>query len=439
MRNIYLSANSIVFLILVILFQPSRATFLSIRPSDVVLLGIYISQVLSGAPRIEITSFKFLKNFGIYYATIVAISLLVLVYHSLYEIPLFNLFFIYHFVRFYLIFIVVSKILIYDDKFETRLFSGYLLIIFAVILTACAQYYQIEPFSNIIDKYYVEDELLDIYSLEELRVTGIIGNTNGLAIIMASAAPVFIFNLLKKGQNSLIRHAVNLVGFILLVLAVIFLTSSRTSLVAIMFCLLFILLINIMKDSEHNINILFIIIISVIVLIIVSPAIEKFLPERVYVFFENPLQDKRDEGNLFNRTFFWEGKMKIFNYVKYPMKGVFGLSNIEEDLTFADNGILTSYFNAGIMGIALRITLYFYFIILLAKITIIHQASRSGQTDLMFLAVMIATLLMFFDFTAEVLEYYKISQVLYIYITISVVKFNLLKSNDGLIYRKTDH
>jgi hypothetical protein len=426
MRKLCLSANSIGLLIMVILFQPSRATFLAIRPSDVILIGIYICQVLSGTPRLEIKRFRFIKNFGIYYAIIVAISLLVLAYHSLYDIPLFNLFFIYHYLRLYVIFVVVSNILVYDDMFEPKIIRSYILITFAVILSGFIQYFHIEPFSGIIDKYFVEDELLDIYSMDEFRVTGIIGNTNGLAIVMASIAPVFIINLFGKGHRNLTRFALNFIAFLGVVLAVTFLTSSRTSLVAIMFCLVLVLFIGISKGSTLNINILIISIIAILVLVIINPSIDKYLPERVYVLFENPVQDKRDEGNLFNRTFFWEEKIKIFNYVKYPMKGVFGLVNIEEDLTFADNGILTSYFNAGIMGITLRLLLYFHFIILLARIMKLHFASRSRQTDLMFLAVITATLLMFFDFSAEVLEYYKISQVLFVFIAISVVKYNYL-------------
>ena len=152
------------------------------------------------------------------------------------------------------------------------------------------------------------------------------------------------------------------------------------------------------------------------------------MPERVLLFFENPIQDKYDAGNYFNRLFFWEEKIRTFNYINYPLKSIFGLNYLYEELSFADNGILTSYFNAGFMGIALRLLLYYYIIILLLKSAKLNLHYQNVQTNQVYLSALIVFILLVFDFSSEVLEYYKISQVLYIFLAVSTTKYNMIMS-----------
>lgn len=429
MKKLCLSYNSLIILIFVVLFQPEQTTFMALRPSDLVLLLIYFYQILTGVPRLKITKFKFLKNFGIYFAFIITISLISLVLYTDHNVSADRLYWIYHFLRFYLLFIIVSKIVMCDDRFGSILIKGYLFMILLVILSSFFQYFHIEPFSQIINELYVSSEPLNLYYLtDNIRVVGVIGNTNALAIIMASIAPIFLIPLFQKTQHNYIVLTIYLVSFLLLFFSVAFLTSSRTSIISILFCLFFVLFNNIKSHSAIKTISLLTIFTSILFLIINTSFIEILVPERILLFFESPFQDKNDAGNWFNRSYFWEEKIRIFNHINYPLKSIFGLSNVYKDIITADNGILTTFFNYGFMGAALRTLLYFYIIILLYKSTKLHKHHNNAQTNQVYLSVLIVFLLLIFDFSSEVLEYYKISQVFYIFLTISVVKYNILIS-----------
>lgn len=411
--------------LLVLLFQPSNWTFFALRLSDFILILTFLVQYLF--PFQKNNNFKvknqFFKYFGLYFVVILFFSIIFL-YLSGFSLQITSFFYLYYFLRFYLIFSICEKIISYNDINIKQFLNFQIYLSMILIFISFIQYFNIPPFDSILYNLYIED--LSFYQYNKLfdlnRVIGIIGNTNGFSILMATAMPIILFRYLN---SKMIKKIFYLLFLFFIMLTVLIFTSSRTGLLSLIFSFLFIF--NFTPNRSKFLNYISSLLVFLFSGIIIANYIDisEFINFRLIGIFT--LFEESYDSMIMARYYFWTQQLDTFDFIVYPFKILFGLSYRMNDLNYADNGLLCSYFNSGLVGVFLRLYFYFQSIFLLIRLRL--EALKDVRLMNSLILLVSAFSMLFFEVSSELFEYYKLSQYFYVLLSLSIINYYKVKAS----------
>jgi O-antigen ligase len=331
----------------------------------------------------------------------------------------------YRFLRYLLIFKFVENIILNcKPKDVSKFFYSYTIIGALVIILSFLEFYGIGSFQTIIvNLYYViPDQTFDENFEEFGRLLGVLGNSNTTAIFLTSTLvyPTFLLTLKK----SIFLNKSFLIVYILLAsFVILFMTSSRTSVLIGAFLFIFIFILSISK-AQNLTRLLSIIAISLIVggYLYVHYKDDVTLSDRVMFVFEgkNSTGEKVGFIESLGRTELWQERINTFEKHAHPLALFTGMGYTKVYKDYSDNGLLTSFMNGGLIGLALRLIIYYLVFRYVfrktfmnhRKLSLLYRHLALGTVSLVFI---------FWELTADLIEHIKIGQVFYLFFSAAFV------------------
>jgi hypothetical protein len=396
-------------------------TLAALRPSDLLLLALFVGQIFY-FPRIS-TEFLIVKYFGLFNLLILCLGMVGLSLFSNVDVRFNSMFMLYYYFRFYMIFQVVYHVIKENGVFEGyRFYSAAIIIVFFI---SWIQFAAIDPVSGLTLNLYQENTKLDIYETinDSIRVVGVVGNANGLGVLLASFVCLLIALRIIEGRKSLLQV---LAILILLMLIVVF-TGSRTAMFSVILFAGVVLI-----DFSSIKRIAFLVFGSALFVWLISTYLSQsqLVSSRITSIFS--AGNSADQLEQFApRVLLWYDRFQKYESISNPLKFWFGLSYGVEELTYSDNGFINSFFNVGVFGLVLRGTLFFF--LLFQPYWILRKLEKKPEDNFLKSAFAFSSIcfpLIFFDLTGDAIEYYRLAQVMFVFASISAVSV-LVSKKDG--------
>lgn len=396
----------------VVLFQPSNFTLAAFRPADFFLVLIFIGQMIY-RPKLS-KNISFSGYFGLLNLAILLVGYFSIVLFSTIELNASSIFMAYFYARFFIIYHVVFNITRFDGPIDGfKFFSISILIVF---LVSAAQFLSIEPISRISLDLYQENKDLEIYDLfnDAIRVVGVVGNANGLGVLLSSFVCLLIAKQLV--YPSRLPFSIALV-FVLSILVVV-MTGSRTAIISvILFSILTLTKFASLKKWALMLgfSLLFLWGFSFFFVEV------DIVPSRVKSLFS--LDDTGSKLDEFApRLLLWYQKFQAFDEIQYSLKYWIGVSYTQQNLSYSDNGFINAFFNLGVLGLIVRLILFSKVISLPRLVlNLIRVNPQQVQLKTSFMSASICFPLIFFEITGDAIEYYRLSQILFVFLALSTI------------------
>ncbi len=425
---VYNSWIALVIFITVLIFQPDRATFYAIRPSDVWLLLCFYLQITKGYNiTIPFRKRLLIKNYGLFMGILAIIATVIQASYAKLSLDTSFIFYFYKFLRFLIIFKFAENILInfrLDDV--KKILRVYTLIGIVILILSFLEFYNINPFRLIIiDLYYYNMNLIGAYIIKAERLAGVMGNENATAILLVSTLP---YPMLKIGNEG--DHLVKKILYIGYVLTVVYvlvvMTGSRTSIYTTLLILVFILIAALRRLKEvFSIVTILLLLVGIGVYVYNRYESEIFVQERITdAFIGENLNVSTNHTSVWSaRIELWQDRFRAFNKEGNQLAILLGLGYTGAIDNYSDNGLISSFINNGITGLILKLILFYTFVVYG-----FFKAMRNYhryEIDLSCLALALSAFaLLMWESTADMIEHVKLGQLFYLFLSMVLIMNN---------------
>ena len=418
----YCSWIALIVFVLLLIFQPSKMTFYALRPSDGWLIICLFFQYFNGYNVIIPFRNRFLvKNFGLFIGIIAIIATLIQASYANIPLDISFIFNFYRLLRFLLIFKFVENILFDFTRDDAEKFMrAYTLMGLIILVLSFLEFYGIQPFKQILMDLYYErpDYELDDYLSQVDRLAGVMGNPNTTALIILTTLTYPLLKIGSKGIPFIFRLIY--FAYILAAVYVLFvMTGSRSSILTLFLIFAFVLFSSISRLKE----------------LLLAVMLSGLLMATGYFLYkqfksEVRIQDRVTEsisGADFQlsvkgiavwtgRYELWQRRFNTFHREGNQLAVLIGLGYTKPDEDYADNGLISTFLNNGLIGLLLKLLLFFTFIIYGFWGAIRYFQHK--EIDIPFLAISLSTFaLLLWELTADLTDHYKLGQLFYLFLS----------------------
>jgi hypothetical protein len=425
-KTLFNSWFSLAVFVVLIILVPYKVSFFTFKPSDFWLIAALFYQYSSGNNRkIQFKGRKLLVSFGIVLGVTAVIATFLQAYSDVNPLKLSFFSHFFRFFRFYLIYKFVENIILSNTaSFSRKFLNAYTWIGGVVFLLSFLEYLGVQPFSNIIlGLYYVaDDERLLLYLQEIQRLSGVMGNANATAITVLSFLIYPSVNLILR-KSSVKVNIINILYVLTGTYIILIMTSSRTSILMTLLMFLFLIFMSIRNKKSiirlASVTLLFLI---TIFILINTLDLSFELSDRVTYLIEgrNTRGEKSNISEIMGREELWQDRIDGFIQHGHSLSVFTGMGYTKVYKDYADNGLLSSFLNLGLIGLISRIMLYYLVISFVFKYSI-KMFSKSEHYWAALTFSLIALLLLAWEITSDSVEHIKIGQLLFMFISISGV------------------
>jgi hypothetical protein len=423
----YSSWIALAVFVFILIFQPAKATFYAIRPSDVWLLFCLFLQVQNGYYiTIHFRNRFMIRNYGLFMGVLAIIATLIQASYSNISLNSAYIFNFYRFLRFLLIFKFVENILFYFSSNDAQKFwKVYTLIGIVVLILSFFEFNNIMSSRLILTDLYFEmpEEYLEVYLVNPERLHGVMGNCNATAILLVSTLTYPLLSIVNI-EGRLINKILYIVYVFFVVYVLVVMTASRTSIFISLLIPVIILFAasRRLKEVFLVVSVMIILTISGILLyhrfeskIIVQDRITKAIQGDESLKFSS-----EGFGKWSGRNELWQERFKTFENEGNQLAILLGLGYTQAYKDYSDNGLISAFINTGLTGLILKLFLYYIFI----KYGLLRAIRyfRWFEIDFPCLAFAISALaLLLWEFTADLTEHYKLGQLFYVFLSIVMI------------------
>jgi len=422
----YNSWIALIVFVALIIFIPYKVSFLSFKVSDFWLVLCLVLQHANGFNRkLDFRNRGFLKNFGLWMGLIALAGTLFQALQD--ETPLNPVFLndFYRFFRYFLIFKFVENIISGSNGRDlVRYLSWYTVLGAIAVVFAFLEFYSVGVFQNMILNFYyvVPDQTFDEYIKEFGRLLGVMGNSNTTAIYLTSTMVFPAFSLVTR-RTHLLNKLLFVLYLLLTLYVVIFMTASRTSIVISIFLFIFLVVLSFSRIKIFF-RFLFVVTLSVILGIyyFIQYDSDVVIADRVVYFFEGRSTQGEKVGFIesLGRNELWKNRYNIFVHHAHPLAILTGMGYTKVYKDYSDNGMLSAFFNGGLLSLSLRLILYFIAI----RYGLLAAFSRYWRSNNQSLGLILATVSIVFlswELTADSIEHVKIGQIFYLFFSATFI------------------
>jgi len=423
----YTSWIAIAVFVFIIIFQPAKATFYAIRPSDVWLLFCLFLQVKNGYNLIIHFRNRFLiRNYGLFMGILAIIATLIQASYSNISLNTAYIFNFYRFLRFLLIFKFVENILFYFSSNDAQKFwRVYTLIGIVVLILSFIEFNNFMSLRLLLTNLYFEmpEEYLEVYLVNAERLHGVMGNCNATAILLVSTLTYPLLSIVNIGGRP-INKILYIVYVFLVVYVLVVMTASRTSIFISLIILVLILFAASRRLKEAFLAVSIMIILTATGIYLYHRfESEIIVQDRITKTFQGEEDFQLSAEGLAkwaNRSEMWQERFKTFQNEGNQLAIILGLGYTGAYKDYADNGLIASFINNGITGLILKLFLFYIFI----KFGLIRAIRyfRWFEIDFPCLAFSISAFsLLLWELTADLTEHYKLGQLFYLFLSIAMI------------------
>lgn len=425
-KSVYRSWLALAIFVIILIFQPTRATFYAIRPSDIWLLICLFLQIKNGyITFIPIRNSFIVRNYGLLMGVLAIIATLIQASYANLSLNISVVFHFFRFLRFLLIFKFIENIVFDLSRENVRKFwNTFTVLGLAIIILSFFEYYDIQPFKPIImNQYYDVPESTFESSLIQLeRLVGVMGNANATAIFLVCTLP---YPLLRIGTEG--THILRKIFYIAYIFAVVYvlivMSGSRTAI----FVSLLVFIIFVISSVRRFKDLLLVILLTCLLTATGVYLYQRFKSEII-------IQDRVTEsfrgmdfqftvkgvGEWANRYEMWHDRFNTFKSEGNQLSILLGLGYTGAYQDYSDNGLVSALVNNGIMGLILKLFLFYIFIRFGLLSSISHY--RRLEIEYSYLVFAICTFaLLLWEFTADLTEHYKLGQLFYMFLSITLI------------------
>jgi hypothetical protein len=423
----YSSWIALIVFILLLVFQPARLTFYALRPADGWLMICLFSQFLYGYNIIIPFRNRFLiKNYGLFIGILAIIATLIQASYANLSLDISFVFAFYFFLRFLLIFKFVENILgIFNSDDAQKFWRVYTLMGFIVLILSYLEFNDIKAFKLLMVTLYYDSpaKTIEEYIFLEDRLAGVMGNPNSTAILLITTLPYPLLKIANKGswlmERIIYGAYVLITAYVLVVM-----TGSRTAI----FIALLMNVIILVAASRRFKDLLLVILITLLLATIGAYLYQQFeskiiVQDRITkaIHGEEDFQLSAEGfGKWTGRYELWQDRLNTFKREGNQLVILLGLGYTRAYEDFADNGLLSAFINNGLIGLILKLFLFYIFLIfgfLRALRYYVHF--KIDYTNLAFALCAFALLLV--ELTIDVTQHYKLGQFFYAFISIVMI------------------
>ena len=423
---LYNSWIALALFVFILIFQPNKATFYAMRPSDGWLLFCLINQYRNGCNiAIPFKNRLFIRNFGLYLGALAIVATLI---QASYAYLTFNISFVFHFyrfLRFLLIFKFVENIFSnFSSDDANKFWRIFTFMGIIALILSFLEFFGIQPYKQIIiDNYYAApEETLDEYIINVERLAGLMGSANHSAIFLVTT---LIYPLLKivNDDTPTINKTIFTVYVFAIIYVLVIMSASRAAIFISLLMLVFILIAATRRLKEA---------LSVLVMILLLTISGIYLHHRFGS--EIIIQDRITEamrgekfelstegiGKWTGRNELWKDRFNTFQREGNPISVLIGLGYTKAYEDYYDNGIIGTFMNNGLIGLILKLFLFYVFI----KFGFFRAIRfyREKEIDLSYLVFAFGALtLLFYESTGDMTDHYKLGQLFYLFLSVVLV------------------
>ncbi len=421
---LYCSWKTLVIFIILIIFEPPKLTFYAIRPSDCWLLICLLFQYINGYNIILPFRNRFLvKNYGLFIGILAFIATLIQASSAGLTLDISFIFEFYRFLRFLLIFKLVENILNDFTSYDAaRFWRVYTLMGITIMVLSFLEYNSIQPFKQtIMDLYYERPQSeLEDYLIKVDRLAGVMGNPNTTAMLFVTTLTYPLLKIGSKG-NSLINRLFYTAYILAAIYVLLVMTGSRTSILALAVLFAFILLAKSNQLKELMLFLLVLILFSILAFYLYQHfKSEAVIQNRITEALSGKNSPAPAENKFAGRYVLWQDRFKTFANEGNPLALLIGLGYTKAYPEYADNGFISAFINNGLIGLILKLFVFYIFITSGFIRAIIDY--RHSKLDSSFLAIALSAFaLIIWEFTADLTEHYKLGQLFYLFLSMIMI------------------
>jgi O-antigen ligase len=438
-NSFYNSWISLTVFVGLIIFIPYQASFFSFKVADIWLWLCLALQSVHGLNRsIQFKSKKFVKYFGLWVGILAIIATLFQAWQD--KTPINPSFFseFYRFFRYFLIFKLVENVVLNSNSKELRRFLYSIIGMGAiVIILAFFEFYSVGPIQKVILSFYyvVPDQSFE-ENLEEFgRLLGVLGNSNTTAIFLTSTLVFPVCSVALRGES--ILNKMLLISYVLFACYVISaMTSSRTSIIISIILFLFVFILSSSKGTNfRRFFFLTVVVLAVGVFFYNHYGSNNLFSDRLVFFFEgkNTKGEKVGFIESMGRNELWNQRISTFKRRGNTVAFLTGMGYTKVYKDYSDNGMLSSFINGGLIGLVLRLILYY----IIFRYSFWNSLKKYRRSELNFFSMIlgaISIVYVLWELTVDMVEHIKIGQIFYLFFSMSLVcnaKSDVLRRRDS--------
>lgn len=422
----YRSWIAIAVFVLMLIFQPERATFYAIRPSDVWLLLCLFLQVKNGYNiTIHFRNRFLIRNYGLFMGVLAIIATLIQASYANLSLDISFIFNFYRFLRFLLIFKFVENVLFYFNSDDAQKFwKVYTLMGLGVIILSFLEFNEIMPYKLIImDLYFYNSDIIPAYLIKVERLAGVMGNPNATAILLVSTLP---YPLLRIGNDGgrLIKKIFYIVYIFAVLYTLVVMTASRTAIFVSLLIPVLILIASFRRLKEVFLVVTLMLILTVTGIYLYHQfESEIIVQDRITTAIhgeKNFQLSAEGLGKWTGRDELWLDRLRTLQSKGNQLVILLGLGYTKAYEEYADNGILSAFINNGIIGLVLKLSLFYIFVI--SGFLKAIRNYRHFEINISYLAVALSAFaLLMWESTADLIESYKLGQLFYLFLSMVLI------------------
>jgi hypothetical protein len=412
--------------VLILIFQPGKFTFFAIRPSDVWLWYCLFLQLKNGYNITLPFKNRFLiKNYGLFMGVLAIISTLIQASYANISLESSFVFQFYRFLRFLLIFKFVENILSnFTSDDSHKFWRIYTLMGLIVLVLSFLEFYDIKSFKLLMINLYYErpEDTIEAYLNMSERLAGVLGNPNSTAILLVTTLTYPLLRI-GIGGSILIKRILYSIYILAIIYVLLVLTGSRTTIFILLIVFSFILIATSRRLKE---------VLLYLILTLIMTGTGLYLYQRFKsnievqgriteaIHGENFQLSEKGIAEWTGRDEMWQNRFRTFNSVGNQLAILVGLGYTKAYYDYADNGLLNTFINNGLIGLILKLFLFYFFI----KYGFFRSIGYyiHFKIDYFNLAFALSALsLLLMESTIDLTDHYKLGQLFYFFLSITMV------------------
>jgi len=332
----------------------------------------------------------------------------------------------YFFLRFLLIFKFVENILpnftIYDVE---KFLRAYTLMGIVILILSYLEFNNIMGFRPLMVKLYYQspEDTINQYLIKVDRLCGILGNPNSTAILLVTTLPYPLLKIADSG-GWLIERTIYGAFVLFSAYVLVVYTGSRAS----VFISLSMPVIVLVVASRRLKDLL---LVATMILLLAATGAYLYHRFRSKIIVQERITKAVQGGDNYqvsakgfgkwtNRYELWQDRYNTFNSVGNQLSVLLGLGYTKAYKDYADNGLLSAFFNNGLTGLILKLLLFYIFI--RSGFLWALRYSLYSEIDYFNLAFALsAVALLLLELTIDVIQHYKLGQLFYLFLSVSIL------------------
>jgi len=266
------------------------------------------------------------------------------------------------------------------------------------------------------------EDLFEEYLINVDRLAGVMGNPNITAMLLVTTLTYPLLRI-GIGGSILIKRILYSIYILATIYVLLVLTGSRTSIFILLIVFSFILIATSRQLKE---------VLLYLILTLIMTGTGLYLYQRFKSNIEvqgritESVQGKNFQfsakgiAEWTGRDEMWQDRLNTFNREGNQLAILLGLGYTKVYEDYADNGLLTTFINDGLTGLILKLFLFYFFI----KYGFFRSIGYyiHFKIDYFNLAFMLSALsLLLMESTIEITQHYKLGQLFYFFLSITMV------------------